>query len=128
MENNILNDKALQVFVILAETLAGWKSPTTDEGKAVLMKHYKWGAELKFKEKLILAGPTDFELISTNKINPIGHTTGLIMIKAASRKEAEEWAFKDPFHTNGFRKNVVHSMNITMTGNTLLMPLQKLID
>jgi len=92
------------------------------------MKHYEWGAELKFKEKLILAGPTDFELTSTNKINPIGHTTGLIMIKVASRKEAEEWAFKDPFHTNGFRKNVVHSMNITMTGNTLLMPLQKLID
>jgi phage terminase large subunit-like protein len=50
------------------------------------------------------------------------------MLKTESRKEAEEWAFNDPFHTNGFRKNAVHSMNITMTENTLFMPLKKLID
>ncbi|MEY3236059.1 MAG: hypothetical protein RI883_160 [Bacteroidota bacterium] len=79
MENNIINENPLQVFIIITETLTGWKSPTTDIGKAVLMKHY-------------------------------------------------EWAFKDPFHTNGFRRNVVHSMKITMTENTLFMPLKKLID
>lgn len=128
MNNNILNEKPLQVFVIMAETLPGWKSPSTDEGKAVLMKHYAWGAELKANEKLVLAGPTDFDLISTNKINPIGHLTGLIMIKATSRNEAEEWAFKDPFHTNGFRRNVVYSMNITMTEKTLFTPLKNVID
>ena len=128
MGNNILNDTPLQVFIIIAETLVGWKSPTTDDGKTVLMKHYEWAAELKSKEKLILAGPTDLELTSTNKINPIGHSTGLIILKATSRKEAEEWAFKDPFHTNGFRRNVVHSMKITMTENTMFSQLNKLID
>jgi len=128
MENNILNENPLQVFIIIAETLAGWKNPTTEDGKAVLMKHYAWGAELKSKGKLLLAGPTDIELTSTNKINPIGHTTGLIMIKATSREEAEELAFKDPFHTNGFRRNVVYSMKITMTDNALFLPLKILID
>ena len=128
MNNNILNENPLQVFVIMAETLPGWKSPATDEGKAVLMKHYAWGTELKANDKLVLAGPTDFDLVSTNKINPIGHLTGLIMIKATSREEAEEWAFKDPFHSNGFRKNVVYSMNITMTENTLYTPLKNIID
>jgi len=128
MENNILNENPLQVFIIIAETLAGWKNPTTEDGKAVLMKHYAWGAELKSKGKLLLSGPTDIELTSTNKINPIGHTTGLIMIKATSREEAEEWAFKDPFHTNGFRRNVVYSMKITMTDNALFLPLKILID
>lgn len=128
MENNILNEFPLQVFIIIAETLSGWKSPTTDEGKAILMKHYEWGAELKSEGKLILAGPTDIELTSANVINPIGHTTGLIMLRTASRKEAEEWAFKDPFHTNGFRRNKVLSMKISMTENTLFVPLKKIID
>lgn len=128
MENSILNDKALHVFVILAETLDGWKNPTTEEGKAVLIKHYAWGAELKTKGRLILAGPIDFELTTTGKMNPIDHTTGLIMLKASSREEAEEWAFKDPFHTNGFRRNVVHSMKITMTEDSLFKPLEKLTD
>ena len=127
MENKIINDKALDVFVIIAETLAGWKNLISDEGKEVLKQHYNWAANLKSNDKLILAGPTDFELTSTNKINPIGHTTGLIMLKAKLREEAEEWVFKDPFHINGFRKNVVHSMKITMTDNLLFEPLEQLI-
>lgn len=128
MENSILNDKSLQVFIIVAETLSGWKNPTTDGGKAVLMQHYAWGAELKTNGKLILAGPVDFELTSTGKINPIGAITGLIMIKTASREEAEEWAFKDPFHIHGFRRNAVHSMKITMTEHSLFKSLEKITD
>jgi uncharacterized protein YciI len=127
MENKIINDKALDVFVIIAETLAGWKNLISDEGKEVLKQHYNWAANLKSNDKLILAGPTDFELTSTNKINPIGHTTGLIMLKAKLREEVEEWAFKDPFHINGFRKNVVHSMKITMTNNLLFETLEQSI-
>lgn len=127
MTNNILNDKPLLVYVIIAETLEGWKNPTSDEGKAVLLKHYAWGAELKSKGKLILAGPIDFELTSTGKMDPIEHITGLIMLKTESREEAEEWAFKDPFHSHGFRKNVVHSMKISMTDDLVLKTLEKLI-
>ena len=75
-----------------------------------------------------MAGPTDFELITTGKINPVGHTTGLIMLKVQSKEEAEKLAYNEPFHTNGFRKNVVHSMKITMTDNLLFEPLEKLIN
>lgn len=128
MENSVLIDKPLQVFVIIAETLAGWKSLTSEEGKDVLNKHYAWGAALKATGKLMLAGPTDAELTSTGKIDPIGHTTGLIMLCVGSRAEAESWAVKDPFHTHGFRRNAVYSMKITMAGNSLLGPLEKLID
>lgn len=128
MEENILNEKPLQVFVIIAETLAGWKNPNTDEGKEVLNKHYAWGAELKSSGKLLLAGPTNFELTSTGKLNPIGQTTGLITLNVKSRVEAEELAYNDPFHTNGFRKNEVHSLKITMTDNSLFQPLEQLIN
>lgn len=126
MENNPLNEKPLPFFMILAETLEGWKNPASDEGKAVLMEHYAWGAALKANGKMLLAGPTDFELTSTGKIDAIEHTTGLIVLRAGSREEAEEWAFKDPFHTHGFRRNRVLSLKITMTEDSLWGPLDKL--
>jgi uncharacterized protein YciI len=126
MENSPLNEKSLPFFVIVAETLEGWKSPASEEGKAVLMAHYAWGAALKANGKLVLAGPTDFEWTSTGKIDPIGHTTGLIVLRVGSREEAEEWAFKEPFHLHGFRRNRVYSLKITMTEDSLFGPLEKL--
>lgn len=127
MENTILNTKPFSVFVILAETLAGWKSPVTPEGKVVLQEHYAWGARLKADGKLILAGPLDFEQIASGAINPISHTTGLILIQAESKEEAEEYAYSDPFHTHGFRKNDVHALKISMTENSIFETLEKLI-
>ena len=126
MENAILNEKPMDVFVIIAETLEKWRHPNTPEGKLILMEHYKWGAELKEKNKLLLAGPTDFELISSNKINPIGHLTGIIMLNVKSREEAILCAEKDPFHLHGYRKNVVHSFKITLTENSIFETLQKI--
>jgi uncharacterized protein YciI len=128
MENTVLNEMPLDVYVIVAETLENWRHPSTPEGKLVLMEHYKWGAELKEKNKIILAGPTDFDLISSKKINPIGHLTGIIMLNVKSRKEAVLWAEKDPFHIHGYRKNVVHSMKITMTEHSVFETLQKTIN
>jgi uncharacterized protein YciI len=119
MENNSLNENPLHVFVIIAETLEGWKNPSSTEGNIFLQKHYGWLAALKNSAKLLLSRPTDFELTSTGKISAIGHTNGLIMLHVESREEAEKSAFEDPFHTNGFRKKAVHSMKITMTENTL---------
>ena len=127
MENSVLNEIPINVFIILAETLEGWKNLNSEEGKDVLMKHYAWGANLKANGKLILAGPTDFDLTSTGKVNPIGHTTGLIMLNVQTIEEAEELAFQDPFHTNGFRRNLVHSMKITMTDDLIYRILEKQI-
>lgn len=128
MENMVLNDKLIDVFVIIAETLEKWQSPSSDGGKSVLLEHYSWGAELKAKNKLILAGPTDFELITTKQIDPIGHTTGIIILNVSSREEAVEWAEKDPFHLHGFRRNNVHSLKISMTNHYIFESLQKTIQ
>lgn len=126
MQNQILNDKAFDVFVIIAETLEKWQNPSSEAGKSVLMEHYKWGADLKASNKLILAGPADFELTSTKKINPIGNTTGIIMLNVSSREEAIILAEKDPFHLHGYRRNVVHSLKISMTENSLFETLNKI--
>lgn len=125
MENSILNENPMTVFCILAETLDGWNDPHSAEGKEVLLQHYAWGSELKKNEILILAGPTDFELISSGVINPIGHTTGLIILNVTTREEAIFWAERDPFHIHGFRKNVIYSLKITMSEKIIVESLQK---
>lgn len=126
MGNNILNEKAIDFFFIIAETLEKWQNPSTDAGKAVLGEHYSWAAELKAQNKIILAGPVDFELTPTNKINPIGHTTGIILLNISSREEAISWAEKDPFHMHGYRKNIVHSLKISITENSVFETLHQL--
>ena len=126
--NDVLNEQPINVFVVIAETLEGWKNLGTEEGMSVLMEHYKWAAELKANNKIILAGPTDVELTSTNKINPIGHTTGFIVLNANSREEAIEWAEKDPFHLNGYRNNKVYSFKISITEKTIFETLQKITN
>ena len=126
IENQLVNAN-FQVYVIIAETLQAWQNLNTDLGKKVLEQHYAWGSQLKQNEQLILAGPLDFELTSTGKINANGHTTGIIMLKAKNREQAKSIASQDPFHLNGFRKNVVYSMNIRMTQADIFNTLNNLI-
>ena len=126
MNHSVINDHPIDVFIIIAETLDKWQNPSSEAGRSVLMEHYQWGAELKAKNKLLMAGPIDFDLTSTHQINPIGHTTGLIFLNVASREEAQDWANRDPFQIHGYRKNVVHSMKISMTENTLLETLKNI--
>jgi uncharacterized protein YciI len=127
MTSDLLNEQALPVFVILAETLEKWKSPNTPEGKAALLEHYAWGAEMKAKGMIILAGPTNLELIANNEYKPIGQLTGLIMIRAASREEAVLVAERDPFHVHGYRRNTVHSMRISIAHPTVYETLCNII-
>jgi len=126
MKHAILNEKPIDVFVIIAETLEKWQNPSKPEGNVVLMEHYKWGVELKEKNKIILAGPTNLDLMASGTLNPIGLTTGIIMLNVKTREEAVLWAEKDPFHVHGFRRNVVHSMKITITEISVFETLEKL--
>ena len=52
MVENILNDKPLHVFIIVAETLTGWKNPNT-EGAEVLKQHYLWATKLITNRSII---------------------------------------------------------------------------
>ena len=126
--HSILNSKAFDVFVITAETLDGWKNPITDEGKKVLLQHYAWGEMLKKKGYLLLAGPTDSDLISTNQLQAVGHMTGIIFQKVSTREEAERLAFADPFHLEGFRKNSVYAVKITMSDEKIFDTLAQLFN
>jgi uncharacterized protein YciI len=101
-----------ETFVFLAETLAGWKSPATPEGRAALERHYAWGVRMRASGTLLFAGPIDVETMGPGQPTPVGRITGLLVIQAPSREAAEAIAQDEPFHVAGFRRNDVHSFSI----------------
>lgn len=101
-----------ETFVILAETLAGWRSPATPEGADLLAQHYGWAREQHASGALLFAGPIDVEALAPGAPPPVGKVSGLLVLRAASREAAEAIAQSDPFHRHGCRSNAVHSWSI----------------
>ena len=101
-----------ETFVIFAETLSGWRAPSTPEGREVLERHYQWGHRLRESGQLLFAGPVDVETMGPGGPSPVGRITGLLVVRAPSKDAAEAIARQDPFHVAGFRANVVHSWSI----------------
>jgi uncharacterized protein YciI len=101
-----------ETFVIFAETLAGWRAPATAEGRAVLERHYAWAAKHRAAGALLFAGPVDVASIGPGAPTPVGRVTGLLVLRAATRSDAEAIAHDDPFHVAGFRNNHIHAWSI----------------
>ena len=116
-----------EAFVILAETLDGWRSPISEEGNKMLQLHYQWANELVRIGHTLMAGPLDRELFTKSDYKISGHLTGLIIIKATSREEAEQIAFQDPFHINGYRKNKVYSFAIGFANPDILKVVAEML-
>lgn len=120
------------VFVVIAETLDAFQPPSTPEGRRVLHEHYLWAKEAHERGRLLFAGPLNMSAHGPGVPPSIGAPSGLLVFRAASRAEAEEIAFQDPFHRSGFRKNVVHSWSVrwgqaeimATLGNVLATPLR----
>ncbi|MBL0197651.1 MAG: hypothetical protein IPQ09_26225 [Myxococcales bacterium] len=100
------------VFVVIAETLDAWQPPSTPEGRKVLHAHHLWAMEVRAKGRLLFAGPLDMGAHGPASPPSIGAPTGLLVLRAASKAEAEEMAQQDPLHRGGFRRNVVHAWSI----------------
>ena len=101
-----------ETFLVFAETLEGWRSPVTPEGRATLGRHYQWLARHRASGALLFAGPVDVESLGPGTPPPVGRVTGILVFRAASRSEAQAIAQNDPFHLAEFRKNHVHSWSI----------------
>jgi len=99
-------------FVIVAETLSGWRSPATPEGADLLAQHYAWAHEQHASGALLFAGPIDVENLAPGAPTPVGKVSGLLVLQAPSKEAAEAIAQSDPFHIHGCRHNAVHGWSI----------------
>jgi len=101
-----------ETFVIVAETLAGWRNPATPEGAELLAQHYAWAHGQHASGALLFAGPIDVEALAPGAQTPVGQVSGLLVVRADSKAAAEAIAQSDPFHRHGCRHNAVHSWSI----------------
>jgi uncharacterized protein YciI len=101
-----------ETFVIVAETLAGWRNPATPEGADLLAQHYAWAHAQHASGALLFAGPIDIEALAPGAPTPVGQVSGLLVLRASSKAAAEAIAQSDPFHIHGCRHNAVHSWSI----------------
>ena len=99
-----------ETFVVVAETLAGWRNPATPEGADLLAQHYAWAHGQHASGALLFAGPIDVEALAPGAPSPVGKVSGLLVFRAASKEAAEAMAQSDPFHIHGCRHNAVHKI------------------
>ncbi len=98
-----------ETFVIFAERLAGWRSPATSEGREELERNDQWAAKRRAAGALLFVGPRDFDSNGPGAPALVSRVTRLLVLHAATRRDAEEIAHEDPFHVTGFRKNHLHA-------------------
>jgi uncharacterized protein YciI len=115
------------VFAVIAETLEAWQPPSTPEGRRVLHAHYLWAKEARERGRLLFAGPLDVGAHGPGARPSLGAPTGLLVLRAASRAEAEEIALQDPLHRSGFRRNVVHTWSVRWGQEEITAALGKLL-
>jgi uncharacterized protein YciI len=88
----------LALYVMILEPTETCPPPGTDEFFAVLREHFVYWWELEEAGVLVGAGPLEWDAPGT----------GMALVRAASRDEAERLAAGEPFAMRGFRRNVVH--------------------
>ncbi len=88
----------LPLYVMVLEPTETCPSPGTDEFFAVLREHFVYWWELEEAGVLVGAGPLEWDTPGT----------GMAVVRAASRDEAERLAAGEPFAMRGFRRNVIH--------------------
>lgn len=116
------------VFAVIAETLDKWQPPSSPEGRRVLHEHYLWPLEVQKRGHLVVAGPMNTDLLGPGAPPPIGAPTGLIVLRAASKADAQALAHQDPLHRSGFRKNVVCPWSIHWAAPAVNEALKALLE
>jgi uncharacterized protein YciI len=93
------------VYCIVSEPTKKFPKPgkgqgATVEARDLLRKHYRFVLDLADKGQLLWGGPLDTD---------VGPGPALIVVRAASRADAEALASSEPYHVAGWRKNTVRS-------------------
>ncbi len=114
------------LFLVMAESLHGWRGPGTPEGRPVMREHYAWIFEKKAQGVLVLSGPVDVAALMRGT-PAVGAVTGLIVLRAPSQEAAQAIVEQDPLHRAGYRRNVVHALRITVAHPALSAALEGLV-
>jgi uncharacterized protein YciI len=92
----------IELFAIFMTPTDKFQSATTPDGAVLLTAHMKYLFDLQAQNRLLAAGPLEFNIDSVE---------GMCIIRAGSR-EAETIAADEPYREAGWRTNTVRAWQL----------------
>jgi uncharacterized protein YciI len=93
----------IELFAIFMTPTDKFQSATTADGAALLIAHLKYLFDLQAQNRLLAAGPLDFNINSVE---------GMCIVRAGSGEEAETIAAHEPYREAGWRTNTVRAWRL----------------
>jgi uncharacterized protein YciI len=93
----------IELFAIFMTPTDKFQSATTPDGAVLLTAHMKYLFDLQAQNRLLAAGPLEFNIDSVE---------GMCIIRAGSREEAETIAADEPYREAGWRTNTVRAWQL----------------
>ena len=94
----------IELFAVFMRPTEAFQGPlASPEGRRMLTEHLEYLFKIQGSGKLFASGPLDLDL---------EHISGMCILHAASRKDAERIAYEEPYHQAGWRTNTVQSWQL----------------
>ena len=94
----------IELFVVFMRPTEAFEGPlVSEEGRRLLTAHLQYLFEIQRSGHLLGSGPLDLD---------VEHISGICILRAPSREDAERIAYAEPYHQAGWRINTVQSWQL----------------
>jgi uncharacterized protein YciI len=94
----------IELFVVFMQPTEKFEGPlASEEGRRLLIDHLLYLFEIQRRGQLLGSGPLDLD---------VDRISGICILYAPSREEAERIAHAEPYHQAGWRTNTVQSWQL----------------
>jgi uncharacterized protein YciI len=108
----------IELFAVFMKPTEAFQGPLASaEGRRMLTEHLEYLFEIQGSGQLFGSGPLDLD---------VEHISGMCILHARSREDAERIAHQEPYHRAGWRINTVQSWQLNE--GLLIDPINALVD
>ena len=94
----------IELFAVFMRPTEAFQGPlASEEGRRMLTEHLQYLFEIQRRGHLLGAGPLDLD---------VERISGMCILHASSREDAERIAYAEPYHQAGWRTNTVQSWQL----------------
>jgi uncharacterized protein YciI len=94
----------IELFVVFMRPTEAFEGPlASEEGRRLLTEHLQYLFEIQRSGQLLGSGPLDLD---------VERISGICILRAPSREDAERIAYAEPYHQAGWRTNTVQSWQL----------------
>ena len=94
----------IELFAVFMRPTEAFQGPfASEEGRRLLTEHLQYLFEIQRRGQLLGSGPLDLD---------VERNSGMCILRAPSREDAERIAYAEPYHQAGWRTNTVQSWQL----------------